>query len=82
MGESAYVWYFFEEINHGGDGGLYAELVRNRNFEEHVLPRGMVLKDGYACAPHSRNYGFILKLKMNGLEKNIMIGRFLGIQIL
>jgi len=23
---------FFEEINHAGDGGLYAELVRNRNF--------------------------------------------------
>ncbi|MCX7722314.1 MAG: hypothetical protein N2379_04550 [Verrucomicrobiae bacterium] len=25
---------FFEEINHAGDGGLYAELVRNRGFEE------------------------------------------------
>lgn len=25
---------FFEEINHAGDGGIYAELVRNRNFEE------------------------------------------------
>jgi len=25
---------FFEEINHAGDGGLYAELVRNRSFEE------------------------------------------------
>lgn len=24
---------FFEEINHGGDGGLYAELVQNRSFE-------------------------------------------------
>ena len=23
---------FFEEINYGGDGGLYAELVRNRSF--------------------------------------------------
>ena len=23
---------FFEEINHAGDGGLYAELVRNRDF--------------------------------------------------
>lgn len=49
---------FFEEINHGGEGGLYAELVRNRNFEEHVLPRGMELKDGFACAPHSRNYAY------------------------
>jgi alpha-L-arabinofuranosidase len=25
---------FFEEINHAGDGGIYAELVRNRCFEE------------------------------------------------
>jgi alpha-L-arabinofuranosidase len=25
---------FFEEINHAGEGGLYAELVRNRNFAE------------------------------------------------
>jgi hypothetical protein len=23
---------FFEEINHAGDGGLYAELIRNRSF--------------------------------------------------
>lgn len=28
---------FYEEINHGGDGGLYAELVRNRSFEDNVL---------------------------------------------
>ena len=26
---------FFEEINHAGDGGLYAELIRNRSFEDH-----------------------------------------------
>ncbi len=25
---------FFEEINHAGDGGLYAEMVRNRTFKE------------------------------------------------
>lgn len=24
---------FFEDINYGGDGGLYAELVANRSFE-------------------------------------------------
>lgn len=47
---------FFEEINHAGDGGLYAELVKNRNFEEHVIPSGTTLVDGYAVAPHSLNY--------------------------
>lgn len=32
---SPYQWgLFFEEINHAGDGGLYAELVRNRSFED------------------------------------------------
>ena len=24
---------FFEEINHAGDGGLYAEMVKNRSFD-------------------------------------------------
>lgn len=47
---------FFEEINHSGDGALYAELVKNRNFEEHVIPSGMRYEDGFAIAPHSLNY--------------------------
>ncbi|MCY3020564.1 MAG: carbohydrate binding domain-containing protein [Planctomycetota bacterium] len=29
---------FYEEINCSGDGGLYAELIRNRNFEEKDKP--------------------------------------------
>ena len=47
---------FFEEISHAGDGGLYAELVQNRGFEEHVLPSGMTFKDGKAYAPDAMNY--------------------------
>ena len=47
---------FFEEINHAGDGGLYAELVQNRGFEEQVLPSGMTLKEGRALAPNAMNY--------------------------
>lgn len=31
---------FFEEINHSGDGGLYAELLQNRGFEEQVISSG------------------------------------------
>ena len=31
---------FFEEINHSGDGGLYAELVQNRGFEDTSVPEG------------------------------------------
>lgn len=47
---------FFEEISHAGDGGLYAELVQNRGFEEHVLPSGMTWRKGRAYAPDAMNY--------------------------
>ena len=29
---------FFEEVNMAGDGGLYAELIRNRSFEDGDKP--------------------------------------------
>jgi alpha-L-arabinofuranosidase len=32
---------FFEDINHAGDGGLYAELINNRSFEANRLPEDM-----------------------------------------
>lgn len=35
---------FFEEISHGGEGGLYAELIQNRGFEESRIPPGAVLE--------------------------------------
>jgi len=31
---------FFEEISHAGDGGLYAELVQNRDMEASTIPQG------------------------------------------
>ena len=31
---------FFEEINHAGEGGLWAEMVRNRSFEDSPSPDG------------------------------------------
>lgn len=34
---------FLEEINNAFDGGLYAERIQNRSFEEGVLPPGMKL---------------------------------------
>ena len=47
---------FFEEISHAGDGGLYAELIQNRGFEEHALPSGMIWRNGRAYAPDAMNY--------------------------
>lgn len=37
---------FLEEINHGVDGGLYAELIRNRGFEDSKPPEGFSYKKG------------------------------------
>ena len=48
---------FFEEINHAGDGGLYAELLQNRGFEEHVLPTGMTYRNGKVYGPALPHYG-------------------------
>ena len=46
---------FFEEINHAGDGGLYAELVQNRSFEEDEIPEGYRI-EGKKLWPASRKY--------------------------
>ena len=33
---------FFEDINRAGDGGLYAEMLMNRAFDDGVIPQGCV----------------------------------------
>lgn len=38
--------FHYEEIGMLGEGGLHAELIRNRGFEESNLPRGLAIKDG------------------------------------
>jgi alpha-L-arabinofuranosidase len=38
---------FFEEISHAGEGGLYAEMIQNRGFEESRIPAGTVLQNGF-----------------------------------
>ena len=47
---------FFEEINHAGDGGLYAELVQNRGFEDANLPPACVLQDGFIVPPRTAHF--------------------------
>ena len=37
---------FFEDINHSADGGIYAELVRNRSFEDSDKPEHWSLVTG------------------------------------
>lgn len=37
---------FYEEINHAGDGGIYAELLRNRSFADARLPENTTYAGG------------------------------------
>jgi alpha-L-arabinofuranosidase len=47
---------FFEEISHAGDGGLYAELVENRGFEDANLPPACVREDGFVVPPRTPHF--------------------------
>jgi alpha-L-arabinofuranosidase len=49
---------FLEEINHGVDGGLYAELIRNRAFEDARPPEGYAFRDGRWRDEHGFDSGF------------------------
>ena len=47
---------FFEEINHAGDGGLYAELVRNRGFEDANLPPACLREGNFVVPPRTPHF--------------------------
>jgi len=47
---------FFEEINHAGDGGLYAELVRNRGFEDANLPPACRREGDFIIPPRTPHF--------------------------
>ncbi|MCF7974422.1 MAG: hypothetical protein K9N55_11445 [Phycisphaerae bacterium] len=49
---------FLEEINHGVDGGLYGELIRNRAFEDSRAPEGYTLRNGRWVDPGGARAGF------------------------
>lgn len=36
---------FFEDINRAGDGGLYPEMIRNRSFEDSLVPDGCTVDE-------------------------------------
>ena len=47
---------FYEEISHAGDGGLYAELVRNRGFEDANLPPACVREGNFIVPPRTPHF--------------------------
>src|SRR5580765_7832131 len=49
---------FLEEINHGVDGGLYGELIRNRAFEDSRPPEGYTWRNGTWRNVHGFDAGY------------------------
>lgn len=47
---------FFEEINHAGEGGLYAEMIRNRSFEDKNVPEGYSIVNGELVPAPVKNH--------------------------
>ena len=52
---------FLEEINYGVDGGLYAELVANRAFEDSRPPEGFTLQGGRYKDAKGYDSGFTVR---------------------
>ena len=46
---------FLENVNHAVDGGLYAELIQNRGFEDAKPPEGYIYRDGRWVDSPARN---------------------------
>lgn len=78
---------FFEEINQAGEGGLYAELIRNRSFEENATSPSYWSVVGKAdvtldrSLPLNPNNPTAVKVVMNGQRAGIRNEGFWGINI-
>ncbi|MBQ7472396.1 MAG: carbohydrate binding domain-containing protein [Prevotella sp.] len=57
---------FFEEINHAGDGGLYAELIRNRSFEDDITFTSTTVPEYWSAL-----FGAKLQLTTTGLLNGV-----------
>ncbi len=76
---------FYEEINNAGDGGLYAELIRNRNFEDSSnpdhwskigTPTLTIVREGLM----NDNRKAALDLKLTGADQGISNTGYWGIK--
>jgi alpha-L-arabinofuranosidase len=77
---------FFEEINHAGDGGLYAELVRNRSFEDSDKPERWEAVGGASLAivprvPESRYNKRVLSLVAGKAGEGAENGGYWGMAV-
>ena len=56
---------FYEEINHAGDGGIYAELVQNRAFEEMQVAAGASMEGDQMVTPKGFKHGKWYKTELH-----------------
>lgn len=47
---------FFEDINHAADGGLYPEMLRNRAFEDSLVPDGCTTDENHVIYFNDGNW--------------------------
>ena len=65
---------FYEDINHAADGGLYAELIRNRSFEDGPrfgAPADMQGWSTYAATPSQLTATLIQPTKKTPLLNSV-----------
>ena len=70
---------FFEDINHAADGGLYAELIRNRSFEDgprYSTPADMQAWSTYTTSPSQLTARLVQPSKkaplLNSVQQNAL----------
>jgi len=71
---------FFEDINTGADGGIYAELVKNRSFEFYKPLAGWKVQPAdISYVPFQKQFGEGTVMIVNRQEKNTANPRFIRI---
>ena len=71
---------FFEDINMGADGGIYAELVKNRSFEFYKPLAGWTVQPAdISYVPFQKQFGEGTVMIVNRQEKNMANPRFIRI---
>ena len=71
---------FFEDINMGADGGIYAELIKNRSFEFYKPLDGWTVQPAdVPYVPFQKQFGEGAVMIVNRQEKNTANPRFVRI---
>ncbi|MBN1184286.1 MAG: hypothetical protein JXB49_18495 [Bacteroidales bacterium] len=65
---------FFEDINHAGEGGIYAELIRNRSFEENREPEDMYWEGEYVHSHQGWKHRYVRPEELSSWSLDLKSG--------